>query len=69
VYTLAKWYLFAGYLWFHTEDRDLNKVRSALNRFFHDNRAGRPLRGVDVNKVISVWQACMDQKSCGIRFA
>ena len=65
VFTLAKWYLFAGYLWNYTEDRDLNKVRSALNRHFADNRRGRPLLGVDVNKVIKVWGEEMDAKKRG----
>jgi hypothetical protein len=61
-YTLAKWYLFAGYLWHYTEDRDLNKVRSALNRHFADNGRGRPLLGVDVSQVIKVWATEMDAK-------
>eukprot|EP01048_Picozoa_sp_COSAG05_P031278 COSAG05_NODE_11339_length_518_cov_0.852029_1_plen_43_part_10 len=40
----------------------MNKVRSALNRHFADHRLGRPLKGVDVNRVISVWQSAMDRK-------
>jgi len=62
-WSLSKWYLFLGYLKQYTEDRDLNVIRSALNRHLSDKRQGwRPIVGVDVSRTIQVWGAHMDAK-------
>jgi len=59
-YSLGKWHLFAGWLESKTEDRDLNQVRSALNRLFDDDQQGRPFVGADVKAVIVDWAATKD---------
>ena len=50
-FTLAKWYKFVEWLDSRTKDRDLNAVRSALNRMFNDEGRGRPFVGVDVRSL------------------
>jgi hypothetical protein len=59
-WNLAKWYEFQGYLKPCTEDRDLNTIRSALNRHFADNVGYRPALGTDVSSSIREWAADMD---------
>jgi hypothetical protein len=61
-YSLSKFYLFVGYLGDGlTENKDLNLIRSALNRHFSDHRRGyRPFKGVDVNAVIVKWRDMME---------
>ena len=44
-----------------TENKDLNLIRSALNRHFSDHRRGyRSFKGVDVNAVIVKWRDMME---------
>lgn len=61
-FTLAKWYKFVEWLDSRTKDRDLNAVRSALNRMFNDEGRGRPFVGVDVSAVISDWATQKDEQ-------
>jgi hypothetical protein len=61
-FTLWKWHLFIGWLEDLTEDRDLNMIRSAINRHLSDNHAGRPIKGVDVTATIADWAATQDAK-------
>lgn len=61
-FSVAKWHLFAGYLESYTDDRDLNAVRSALNRFFADKVGLRPFVGTDVNAVIADWALTKDRE-------
>ena len=50
----SKWRLFAGWLADGvSEDKDLNAWRSAINHYFAEAELGRPLRGFDINKVIT----------------
>jgi hypothetical protein len=56
-----KWYLFQGYLKQFTEDGDLNRVRSAINRHFDDEVQERPIMGVAVRRSIVEWKMEMDE--------
>ena len=62
VFTLAKWWLFAGFMLDPevNRDKDLNVVRSALNRFFEDNGRGRPALGLTVRTVINKFKVHME---------
>jgi len=64
-WTLWKWHMFLGWLEDRTEDRDLNMIRSAINRHFSDNQAGRPIKGVDVSATIAEWAEFQDAKKRG----
>lgn len=64
VFNLAKWWLFAGFM-LNPEvnrDKDLNVVRSAMNRYFEDNGRGRPALGLTVRTVISKFKDAMEDK-------
>ena len=50
--SVAKWRLFAGWLFARSRDKDLNIWRSAVNRFLEDNGASRTLLGTSINLVI-----------------
>eukprot|EP01052_Picozoa_sp_SAG31_P047537 SAG31_NODE_9558_length_1258_cov_25.253667_1_plen_157_part_10 len=51
-----KFRLFAGWLMQQSRDKDLNKVRSALNRYFEDNRQPRHLLGPSVSRLIKAFR-------------
>ena len=61
-FSLAKWWLFAGYMLDPevNRDKDLNMVRSALNRFMEDNGRGRPALGLTVRTVIDKFKIKME---------
>ena len=65
VATVDKFELFAGWLLGgdgergRTRDKDLNKVRSALNRWFDDHHRGRPLKGTDISAMIAHYRGLM----------
>jgi hypothetical protein len=52
VASVAKWRLFAGWLFARSRDKDLNVARSAINRFLEDGGVRRQLLGTSVNAVI-----------------
>jgi len=60
-FSVNKWYLFQGYLKQFTEDGDLNRVRSAINRHFDDEVQERPIMGVAVRRSIVEWKMEMDE--------
>ena len=62
VFTIAKWWLFAGWMMNPAEnnDKDLNVVRSAINRYMEDNGRERPVLGFSVAQVIKVFKMKME---------
>ena len=66
--TSDKFELFAGWLlgadgeWGRSRNKDLNMIRSALNRFFDDNQHGRPLKGTDVASMVTNYRGLMVAK-------
>jgi hypothetical protein len=72
--TPDKFELFAGWLlgadgeWGRSRNKDLNMIRSALNRFFDDNQRGRPLKGTDVATMVTNYRGLMvaKKKAAGI---
>ena len=66
--TPDKFELFAGWLlgadgeWGRSRNKDLNMIRSALNRFFDDNQRGRPLKGTDVATMVTNYRGLMVAK-------
>ena len=57
VASVAKWRLFAGWLFARSVDKDLNVWRSAINRYLEDHGARRQLLGTSVNAVIKTYKS------------
>ena len=64
VFTTAKWWLFAGWMLdpAHNNDKDLNTVRSAINRYMEDNGRERPALGFTVAQVIKTFKLEMEKQ-------
>jgi hypothetical protein len=65
VFSLTKWWLFAGWMLepANNLDKDLNTVRSAMNRYFEDIGGQRVVLGHSVRVVIQKFKVQMeDQK-------
>ena len=60
---LAKWRLFAGWLFARSRDKDLNGFRSAINRYLEDEGAARQLLGRAVNRIIKVYGVAQQRRN------
>jgi hypothetical protein len=60
----AKWWLFAGWMMdpAHNNDKDLNVVRSAINRYMEDHGRGRPALGFTVAQVIKTFKFAKERQ-------